>query len=154
MGMAVQRAGGCIVARVIWGMCVFMERRKSDRENVVYETRAQLAAGILLNRGDLQQGREIVWAPMPMVWPTPDRAMGNRGGRMMARKNDCEDAWGDAVYGAWRSGMNPDRVSRDRVCDDIHAGYDRDDAATREVSRLRRKLIKAKQALTNIEEKE
>ena len=49
----------------------------------------------------------------------------------------ADDAWGDAVYGAWRSGLNPDDVDRERVAEDIRDGYDRHEAAEREVHRLR-----------------
>ena len=52
----------------------------------------------------------------------------------MGRERD--DAFGDAVYDAWRSGLDPDTVSRDRVCDDVDEGWDRFDAAEREVGRL------------------
>jgi hypothetical protein len=48
------------------------------------------------------------------------------------------DAIGDAEYAAWRAGLNPDRVDRDRVTDDVYAGYDRFECADREVSRLQR----------------
>jgi hypothetical protein len=49
-----------------------------------------------------------------------------------------EEAYGDAVYRAWRSGMNPDRVSRNRISDTIHDYSDPWDCASAELRRLRR----------------
>lgn len=51
----------------------------------------------------------------------------------------CDDAFGDACYEAWRRGLNPDDVSRERVCEDVDNGWDRFDAADRESGRLQRK---------------
>ena len=49
-----------------------------------------------------------------------------------------DDAFGDAVYDAWRAGYDPDRVDMDRIHEDVDDGYDRFETADREVSRLRK----------------
>lgn len=54
------------------------------------------------------------------------------------RRHEAREACGDAVYLAWRRGLDSDRVDYDRVTDDVYDGYDREDAAEREVRRLRR----------------
>lgn len=46
------------------------------------------------------------------------------------------DAYGDAIYDAWRAGLNSDHVDPDRVADDVRQGFDRFEAAEREVDRL------------------
>ena len=56
----------------------------------------------------------------------------------MRDRDEREDAFGDAVYDAWRSGLNPDYVSRDRIYDDMAEGCDRFEASSREVIRLQR----------------
>lgn len=56
----------------------------------------------------------------------------------MARDRDCDGAFGDAVYEAWRRGLDPDQVDRDRVCDDVHSGMPAWEAADNEVLRLTR----------------
>ena len=48
------------------------------------------------------------------------------------------DAYGDAVYEAWRRGMNPDRVDRDRVDYREAMGMDAHAAAAAEVRYLQR----------------
>lgn len=55
------------------------------------------------------------------------------------KRKEVDDAYGDAVYEAWRAGQNPDRVDYERVRDDVCDGYDRWEAAEREVRRLRRR---------------
>lgn len=52
---------------------------------------------------------------------------------------ECDDAYGDAVYSAWRRGLNPDRVDRERVCDLVHRGEPSFRAAEIEVDRLERR---------------
>lgn len=47
-----------------------------------------------------------------------------------------EQAYGDAVYLAWKRGINPDRVSRDRINETIEESYDPYDCAETEVKRL------------------
>lgn len=39
------------------------------------------------------------------------------------RKKEENDRYGDLVYDAWRSGRNPDAVSRDRFDDRLADGY-------------------------------
>ncbi len=55
----------------------------------------------------------------------------------MHRDREREQAWGDAVYEAWRRGGNPDAVSMDRIEDNY---YNRampwHDAAQAEASRV------------------
>jgi len=46
-----------------------------------------------------------------------------------------DDAYGDAVYAAWRAGYDPDSVDRDRIRDDVHDGLDRFQCADAEVAR-------------------
>lgn len=53
-----------------------------------------------------------------------------------AEHREREDAYGDAVYDAWRRGLNPDHVDRERIDDDWYAGYSREDCAEREVKRI------------------
>ncbi len=48
------------------------------------------------------------------------------------------DAFGDAVYRAWCAGLNSDRVDRDRINDALANGASCEEAASREVHRLRR----------------
>ena len=52
-------------------------------------------------------------------------------------RDKYDDAFGDAVYDTWMSGMNPDYVDRDRVHYDVNQGYDRFECADREVARVR-----------------
>ena len=42
----------------------------------------------------------------------------------------------DAVYEAWRSGRNPDRVDADRMDYDRALGYDADERISRELKRI------------------
>lgn len=56
----------------------------------------------------------------------------------MSERDRFKDAEGDAVYEAWRRGLNPDRVDFDRVDDDVRDGFDRFEAADREADRLER----------------
>ena len=56
----------------------------------------------------------------------------------MSDRKSYDDAFGDAVYDAWRSGLNPDHVDRERTDQDVRDCYSRDEAAEREVDRLRR----------------
>lgn len=58
---------------------------------------------------------------------------------MRDRRKETQDAFGDAVYDAWRSGRNPDLVDYERIRDDVYDGYDRFEASEREVSRIGRK---------------
>jgi len=44
-----------------------------------------------------------------------------------------EEAFGDAVYEVWRSGGNPDHVSRDDIADAYYECYDREETAERVV---------------------
>jgi len=54
----------------------------------------------------------------------------------VSNREDIEKAFGDAVYLAWKRGINPDRVSRDRIADTIGDHYDAYDCAESEVRRL------------------
>lgn len=53
-----------------------------------------------------------------------------------AERRERQDAYGDAVYDAWRRGLNPDRVDPERIDDDWYAGHSREDCAEREVDRI------------------
>ncbi len=53
-----------------------------------------------------------------------------------AERRERLDAYGDAVYDAWRRGLNPDRVDPERIDDDWYAGHSREDCAAREVARI------------------
>jgi hypothetical protein len=57
--------------------------------------------------------------------------------RQEALRREQNEAFGDAVYGAWKSGLNSDAVDMDRVFDDVAEGASREEAASREVRRLR-----------------
>ena len=61
-----------------------------------------------------------------------------KGGIDMNRREDEDKAFGNAVYDAWRAGLNSDLVDRDRVTFDVRDGWYPDEAARREVGRLRR----------------
>jgi len=54
---------------------------------------------------------------------------------MMA--SDRERVFGDAVYEAWRSGLNPDAVSRDELAYSEALGYEPEEAIERELRRIR-----------------
>ena len=54
------------------------------------------------------------------------------------QERERDEAFGDAVYEAWRRGYNPDQVERERIEDDWYAGYPAEDCASREVNRIAR----------------
>lgn len=49
-----------------------------------------------------------------------------------------DEAFGEAVYRAWKRGMNPDRVTRERIIDTLPDYVDPADCAQAEVDRLAR----------------
>ncbi len=52
-------------------------------------------------------------------------------------RDEIERAYGDAIYDAWRSGLNSDLVLYDRVTHYYYESYDPRSAAAAEVSYLR-----------------
>lgn len=54
-----------------------------------------------------------------------------------------DDAFGDAVYEAWRRGLNPDAVDRDECDELVRAGYDRFDVAEIVTDRMARRATLA-----------
>ena len=54
-----------------------------------------------------------------------------------------QEAWGDAVYAAWRRGLDSDRVDRDRMDDDSYAGHGPEECVERELKRITPKQLEA-----------
>ena len=54
----------------------------------------------------------------------------------MNRRDEVREAWGDAVYEAYRHGLDSDHVSYEAVADDIYSGATREEAVEHEVERL------------------
>jgi hypothetical protein len=59
-------------------------------------------------------------------------------GLMSADRDKINKAFGDAVYDAWRAGLNPDHVDPERIADNFYQTGDAEQAAAAEVDRLRR----------------
>ena len=59
----------------------------------------------------------------------------------MGDRRRHEEAWGESVYAAWRSGGNPDEVDRDTIADDVRDGCDLLECGDREAERQRRRRI-------------
>ena len=55
----------------------------------------------------------------------------------MTDRKAIEDAFEEAVYKAWRAGLDSDAVDYERVSDDVYQGYDRFECAANECRRLR-----------------
>lgn len=54
----------------------------------------------------------------------------------MSHRDNIEKAVGDALYDAWRRGLNPDVVNVDNIEETYFESYDVEDAARTEVDRL------------------
>jgi hypothetical protein len=59
--------------------------------------------------------------------------------RREERRREEDRAFGDAVYEAYRRGYNSDLVDRERISHDIAEGCSDDEAAAREVRRVKPK---------------
>lgn len=64
----------------------------------------------------------------------------------MSRRERDDDGFGDAVYEAWRSGLNPDHVDRDRLRDYRDELGSRELAVEAEVEYLARRRRRADEA--------
>lgn len=57
--------------------------------------------------------------------------------RRERQREEIDRAYGDAVYNAWRAGLNSDRVAYEDVQEQYYECYDADEAARRTVDALR-----------------
>ena len=70
--------------------------------------------------------------------------------RYSDRQQQIRDAHRDAVYEAWRQGLNIDRVDYERIRDDVYSGCTSYEAAANEAARLaaeERRVAEARQVM-------